>query len=135
MSESERREGDGKKPALAYIAGATGFVLTLGLIGFVGWQAVIGPDAPAPSVTVATRQIRPASAGYVVEIEARNTTSVTAAAVQIEAELDIPGSDPMTSNLTLDYVPGHSTRKAGVYFPVNPARGTLKIRALGYAAP
>lgn len=124
-----------KPPPLAMIAGAIGFVLTLGLIGFIGWEAFHRAQARVPAVEVQAGEVHRTERGYVLEFDARNTTSHTAAAVQVEATLTAAGAKPVVSSVTLDYIPGHSTRKGGIFLPIDPSSGDLKLRALGYAKP
>ena len=133
MADNDSKRG--KIPPLAILTGAIGFVLTAGLIGFIGWEALHRTQAEAPKVTVEQGQVFRAPGGFVVEIEARNTTAHTAAAVEVEATLTTPGAKPIVSSVTLDYVPGHSTRKGGVFLPTDPRSGKLELRALGYAKP
>lgn len=135
MREENRDSSSSEKPTLAYVAGGIGLILTLSLLGFIGWEAVIRSEGPAPSVTVEAKQVRPTAGGYLVEIEVRNTTAATAADVQVEAELAVPGSKAVVSSVTFDYVPGNSIRKGGIYLPADPATGSLKVRALGYTKP
>ena len=64
-----------------------------------------------------------------------NLSPATAAAVQIEGEL-VEGERVLaTSQVTLDYVPGNSERRGGLFFRENPQAYDLEIRALGYAKP
>lgn len=133
--DREKQTTDDGKPVLEYVAGAVGFLLTLGLIGFIGHEALVRPEGQLPNITVSQTEVRAMGAGYQIGFEARNEASVTAAAVQIEAILEVPGADPVVSGVTIDYVPGKSTRSGGIFLPVDPASGTLRLRALGYSQP
>ena len=72
---------------------------------------------------------QPAGTGWVVEFEARNLSPVTAAQVTIEGRL----ADGETATATIDYVPGRSARRGGLFFSREP-RGA-ELRALGYQDP
>ena len=63
------------------------------------------------------------------------TAAATAAAVQIEGELLDGERVIATSQVTLDYVPGNSERRGGLFFREDPEAHGLKVRALGYAEP
>lgn len=131
---TSERPDDGK-PVLEYVAGAIGLALTLGLIGFIGHEALVRPEEEFPHVTVRQTEIRAQGNAFQVGFEAQNKTSATAAGVQVEAVLNVPGAAPMVSSVTIDYVPGKSTRAGGIFLPVDPASGTLRLRALGYSRP
>lgn len=124
-----------KLPSLAILAGGIGFLLSAALIGYIGWEAVRSAEAKVPMVVVEAGEVHRVASGFVVEFEARNTTAHSAAAVEVEATLEVPGAEPVTSGVTLDYVPGHSTQKGGIFLPRDPRTGRLEIRALGYARP
>jgi uncharacterized protein (TIGR02588 family) len=40
-----------------------------------------------------------------------------------------------SSEVTIDYVPGEATRRAGIYFSRDPRLHRLEIRAKGYDIP
>jgi len=116
-------------PLLEWIASALGLVLTLGVMAAIGRDAFASSAALAPDIAVAATGVRRSGAGFLVEFEARNLSPITAAQVTIEGKL--PGGE--TSMATIDYVPGRSSRRGGLYFGEDP-RGA-RLRALGYQAP
>ena len=131
---SEKQEKDVAKPVLEWIAVALGLAVTLGLLGFVGWQALSSSKEEPPRIVVETGKVHPYSGGWVVEVTARNLSPATAAGVEIEGTLTHAGKQT-TATATLDYVPGHSTREAGLFLTEDPGAGQLEVRATGYAAP
>jgi uncharacterized protein (TIGR02588 family) len=130
----DTRKQDGT-PVLEWISAAIGLVLTLAMLGFIAWQAGKRTGEEPPAIKVHVQQILSAGDGYVVEFAARNLSPATAAAVQIEGELVEGERVIATSQVTLDYVPGNSERRGGLFFRENPRAYDLEIRALGYAKP
>lgn len=122
------------KPALEWVAAAIGLLLSLAIFGFVGWQAVTAPERQPAMVVVEPGPVTPFPGGWVVEVTARNLSPKTAAAVQIEGTLRRGGSETKATAM-LDYVPGNSTRRGGLFLPEDPGSGTLEVRALGYSSP
>lgn len=132
---ADTRQKQARRPVLAYLAGAVGLVLTLCLIGFVGWQAALRTGSQNPDIVVVATEVRPASSGFEVAFEARNRSAATAAAVDIEATLEIAGMEPATSRVAIDYIPGKSVARGGLLLPADPRKGRLTLRALGYSEP
>jgi uncharacterized protein (TIGR02588 family) len=110
-------------------------LLTLAIIGVIGWDALQGGREQPPSIEATIKRIAPAAGGFVVEVALHNRSSSTAAAVEVEGELKNGGETLETSGATLDYVPGMSTRRAGLFFTQDPRQRDLKVRALGYVEP
>lgn len=131
-SGEERRA----RPLVEWIAGGVGLVLTLALLGFVGWQAVSAPEQVAPAIAVRVTAISPQpGGGHVVEIAATNRSAQTAAGVEVEGTVTAADGQAETSTTTFDYVPGHSEAQGGLFFTADPAGGVLTVRALGYRRP
>lgn len=131
-----RTASDDKLPRIAILAGIVGFILTAGLIGFIALQALRGTsDARTPELTVQAGRIHPTPGGYLVEVEARNHSPRTAAAVEVEATLEMQGAQSVTSIISLDYVPGNSSKAGGIVLPTDPRAGVLTLRVTGYAEP
>ena len=122
-------------PLLEWIAAGVGLLLTLGVAGVIGREALNGETDELPVIAVATTRIAPAASGYVLGFEASNKTGGTAAAVEIEAVLTDGDAIVETGKATLDYVPGHGKVKGGVFFAKDPRRHHLQIRALGFQIP
>jgi len=118
-----------KPPLLEWIASALGLLLIFGVMGVVARDAFNGSAAMAPDISIAATRVRQAGAGFLLEFEARNLSPVTAAQVTIEGKLP----DGETSMATIDYVPGRSTRRGGLFFSRDP-RGA-ELRALGFQDP
>ena len=118
-----------KPPLLEWIASAVGLVLILCVVAVIARDAFNGSAGMAPDVTVTATRIRPSGTGFLVEFEARNLSPVTAAQLTIEGKLP----DGETSNATIDYVPGRSVRRGGLFFSTEP--NGVELRALGYQDP
>ena len=124
-----------REPLLEWVAAAIGLVLTLGILAIIGREALSGEVDQAPAVEVRVERLVQTPAGFVVEIAATNRSGATAAAVGIEGVLKNGEAKVETSGTTFDYVPGHATRKGGLFFKEDPRRHKLEVRALGYQAP
>jgi uncharacterized protein (TIGR02588 family) len=118
-----------KPPLLEWIASAVGLVLILGVMAVIARDAFNASADMAPDVTVTAIRMRPSGTGFLVEFEARNRSPVTAAQLTIEGKL--PGGE--TSTATIDYVPGRSVRRGGLFFSTEP--NGVELRALGYQDP
>ncbi len=119
---------------LEWLAAAIGFALLLFVVGVIGREALLGEGRQPPAIVVQAKRILAVERGYLVEFEATNRTSGTAAAVTIEGEV-ADGADSETSTVTLDYVAGNAKVKGGLFFTGDPRGRRLEIRALGYQEP
>lgn len=135
MANSKRRDAKGqKKPPLEWAAALIGLIITLALLGFVGWQALTSPKNAPPAIVVTAERVMRVEGGYVVEVAARNRSPSTAADVQVEGTLG-EGADAPKSNVVFPYVPGRSERRGGLFFTEDPRGKGLEVRALGYTRP
>jgi uncharacterized protein (TIGR02588 family) len=135
MSGQHDKRQDSGTPVLEWIAAAIGLILTLAMLGFIGWQAWKSTGEELPAIEVRIQRIVPAAGGFVAEFAAANLSPATAAAVQIEGELREGERVVATSQVTLDYVPGNSEQRGGLFFRENPQAYGFEVRALGYAKP
>jgi len=125
-----------REPLLEWIAAGIGLVLTLGILTVIGREALSGEAERPPAVEVRAERVVPvATGGFVVEVAATNRSAATAALVGIEGRLRSGDSAVETSSVTFDYVPGHATRRGGLFFREDPRAHSLELRALGYQAP
>ena len=122
-------------PLLEWIAAIAGAAITLALLGFVLFKAVTATPADPAAVTLRATGVFSTSGGYVVEIEAHNRTDSTAAGLRIQGVLRSGGGELETSDTTLSYVPGRSTRRGALIFTRDPRRHALELRATGYEKP
>ena len=128
-------EDRGRKPFLEWFAASLVLVLTLALLGFIGWNAIQQQQEHAPAISVRVESIEQSGNGWLVRFAARNAAPATAAEVRIEGELRRPGAEMESSAVTLDYLPGGSALKGGLMFAHDPRRGRLTLRPLGYVEP
>lgn len=135
VSDRQDKRQDSGTPILEWIAAAIGLLLTLAMLGFIGWQAWRSTGEEFPAIKLQVQRIVPATDGWIVEIVALNLSAATAAAVQIEGELTDGEHLVATSQATLDYIPGNSEQRGGLFFREDPRAHVLKVRALGYAKP
>ncbi len=121
-------------PWLEWLAAGLGLILVLGLFGMIGWQVFNGATTP-PAITVEVEDMAPVEGGYRVLFRARNGAGEAAAQVEIEGKVSGPGTENETSRVVLDYIPGRSIRRGGLFFTRDPRAGVLTVRATGFAEP
>ena len=132
--ESQTEKVAPQVPWLEWVASGIGLVLVLGVFGSIGWQLFKGATMP-PVITVEVENVAPVEGGHRVLFRARNRAGEAAAQVEIEGTVSTAGSDPETSRVVFDYIPGHSQRQGGLFFSRDPLSGELSLRATGFADP
>lgn len=134
--ESKAANDPERQPTTACEAvfAALGLILVLGTIGFLVYRGATSGTHP-PEIRIVQRAVTPQQGGYVLEVDVRNTGDRTAAALTLEGELELPGGKKETSDVSLDYVPSNSHRRAGFFFEHDPQKYAVKLRAKGYQEP
>ncbi len=123
-----------RTPWLEWVAAGLGLVLTIGVVGVIGREALVG-DRSAPAIALRATGVEKTAQGYVLTVEATNTGGRPAAQVLVEGELAIAGAEPETAEATFDYIPGRSSRLGGLFFKDDPAAGALVLSSRGYVQP
>lgn len=118
--------------------GAEWVTFTIACAILVALGAVIvartGDDAPAEPIAAQAGPIIRSAAGYEVPVEVRNTGGLTAAEVQVRAELTI--DDEVTeSDQVVDFLAGDDTADLTFVFEDDPADGELVVEVTGYSTP
>jgi uncharacterized protein (TIGR02588 family) len=124
-----------RRPTVEWIAAGLGLVLTLGMLGFIGWQALHMPKQTAPRIDVRVASVTRSGAGHVVEIRVVNNSPKSAAGVEVQGTLSRTGNPDEQSSTTFAYVPGGSEVRGGLFFTADPGAGDLRVRPLGYEEP
>ena len=132
MAGSKRKAAGSR---LEWTTAIVGGIIALALLGLIAWEAMSGGDRGPPVVELRVERVTATAGGYVVEIEARNRGSRTAAALEVEGTLRSGEATVETSRAVLDYLPGKSRRGLGLIFTRNPAEHQLEIRPTGYEEP
>jgi len=121
-------------PSLEWLASGVGLLLTVGVFGLIGWQA-LNDASSSPVITVETTEVSPVAGGYRVIVRAHNTGGAVASQVRIEGTLSRNNGSNEVGDVVLDNIPGHSTREGGLFFTQDPRSGGLTVRAAGFAKP
>jgi uncharacterized protein (TIGR02588 family) len=132
MADTKSRSG---APALEWIAAGIGLMLILGVFAILAREALGGEADQLPAIEVTAGRMTSSGAGFVVEFRAVNRSGGTAAAVEIEGQLESEGAVVETSTAVVDYVAGHGTVEGGLYFSRDPRKYPVKLRALGFQTP
>jgi len=116
-----------------WVAAALSAALVFPAIGYMAYEGWTEPDTP-PRIEIVVDTVLAFPDGYLVEFEAHNRGHTTAAALLVEGELR-GGGEPETAEVTIDFVPAESMRRAGLFFSRDPRRHRLEIRPKGYDLP
>lgn len=122
------------EPWLEWITSSVGVLVTVTLLILLGWGAWIQDDTP-PALVIQTGTVAEHEGGYTLPFSVRNISGSTAARVGIEGVLTEGDRVVETAQARLDYVPGYSTRKGGLFFSNDPRGYRLQVRPLGYEEP
>lgn len=121
--------------ALEWAIAALGLVLVVVTLALTLRDALDPTDAPPAIVVRADSVIALPGTGFLVRFTAENRGDRTAASVPVAGALRLAADSTETAEATLDYVPGHSRRRGGLYFRSDPRRGALELRAGGFQDP
>lgn len=109
--------------------------LVLAAAGFLVYEGM-RPQHPAV-FNVRTEAVRQAENAYYVPLFVTNTGTRSAQSLHLEVRLDEKQGGKLVekSELTLEWVPAHSQRRAVAAFEHDPAKYDLKVRVQGYEEP
>jgi uncharacterized protein (TIGR02588 family) len=137
MARNKSRKGTAQaasKPVLEWVASISGLMIVAGLAAVLSWEGLKQTEA-LPAVLIEQGRIMESRHSYTVEFVARNITGVTASDVLVEGVLRRNGEIVETAQSRMDYVPGSSVRRGGLFFTRDPREHDLALRALGYSEP
>ena len=121
------------KNALEWSVFAVSFLLVVGLIAVLAFEAAVWTERPPELTTrLATPEIK--NGQVTVTVEVTNHGDVAAADVRIELTRTTAGIDHHTFVL-VDFVPRHGTRRGHASFPLEGEAGSVKVAGIGFAEP
>ena len=131
--QEDKRQVNGIPP-LEWAVAVVGLLLVLSTIGYLLYQAVAGDESP-PNFAFVVHEIVEREGGFLVEFSAKNVGGSAASAVMVEGVLRSGDETVETGEVTIDYIPAGSERRAGLFFTEDPAAYELVIRPLGFQEP
>jgi uncharacterized protein (TIGR02588 family) len=135
--EDSRDEDGGTHGAQSrweWIAAVASSLLVLAVVGYLLYDAVARPDTP-PAMEVRADTVLRAGGVWLVEFSVHNRGHRTAADVHVQGELREGERTVESGEAAVDYVPGESVRRGGLYFRADPRAYRLELRASGYQEP
>ena len=132
--QEERRQQPQDVPATEWAAALIGVIIISAALIALLYEGA-GRSASPPQIRISVLSVEPRERGYLVQMRVANTGTSTAAQLVVEGTL-IPGvGQEENRQITIDYVPGGSERRAGLFFTSDPNKGQLEIVAVGYQDP
>ncbi len=92
-------------------------------------------EETAAEIRFSVDEIKPLQRGFHVAISAHNMGTATLADLHVSARVLSGEQELERADLTIDYLPGRSMRKGGLYLDNDPRAHRLEVRAEGYQAP
>jgi uncharacterized protein (TIGR02588 family) len=132
--DEAKNQNRGTTPALEWLAAAIGFLLVVGTIGFLVYDALTEKDTP-PQINVEVKEIIQQEKGFLVKFEVENKGDNHASEVEVEGKLMQGEKEKESSTVGIGYAPSHSKKSGGLYFTENPREYQLKLRVPGYNEP
>ena len=121
-------------PFWEWVVAAIGLLLVLGSLGYLLLQAARGEGGP-PQPVIEVLATEPQGERFLVRLQVRNAGGNPAAALRIEGTLRRDGQAIESSEVELDYLPGNSTREAGLFFDHDPRSHRLQLAPRSWRAP
>lgn len=133
-SKSGRHTEHDQPHWIEWVAGMLSLVLILGIIGWVGYEAVTRTDEP-PALSVTLIGTESGPSGHRVTFEVENGSTATAAAVVLHGEITDNGEIVEEAEVTFDYVPSQSKAGGALMFQTDPTGKQITIRPVGFTDP
>ncbi len=123
-----------KYTPLEIVIASLGFIIVIYILSFTIYEALSDDKVP-PSIQIKHEKITKVESGYLVSLLIINLGDETAQNLIIEGNLKSGENEIEKSIFTLDYLPSHSSKEAGIYFQKNPSFYKLTITPIGYQKP
>ena len=123
-----------RTPIAEWLAAGLGFVLTIGVIGYLLGETLHDRASP-PSLYARAEPAQRTDGGYVLPVVVSNSSYATAAGVGIRGTLKQNGEIVEERKATFTYVPGRGEARGGLVFQRDPAGLDLRVAAEGYEEP
>ena len=134
MAKQKRADSTSEVPSWSWVTATIGLVLVTASIGFMLYQAFV-VDEFAPEIVIEAEEIVPNGNGYLVKLRVTNHGGMVVAGLVVEGTLKDGGEIVETSEVTINYVPAGSQRKAGLFFTKDPRELSIELRAKSYQEP
>jgi uncharacterized protein (TIGR02588 family) len=121
-------------PKLERILGAVGAALVIASAGFLTYRGLTDEARPGALVVTVT-EIRDVGDQYVATFAVHNRGAETLSQLHMVARVMDGETELESAPAVIDYLPAHSTQKAGVYLRHDPRRYRLEITPGGYMEP
>ena len=113
---------------------ALGALLVAGTLVFLVIAALRGDNTP-PSPELRVTGIRQQDTHWLVQVQARNRGHAAAANLRVRGVLKDGEREVEEAETEFQYVPGGSSREAGLFFTTDPRRLRLELSARSYPQP
>ncbi|MDB5751488.1 MAG: hypothetical protein JWP65_1909 [Ramlibacter sp.] len=124
----------GPPPFWEWMVAGLGLLLVLACLGYLVVQALAGPPTP-PDPKIDVVAVHAQGGRFLVELRVTNSGRATAEALKIGGDLKQGDTVLEHSETEFQFLPGESSRQAGLFFVRDPRRFTLELQAVSYQAP
>jgi uncharacterized protein (TIGR02588 family) len=121
-------------PKLERILGAVGAALLIASAGFLAYRALTDEAHPGELLVTVT-EVHDVGDAYVATFAVHNQGAQTLSQLHLVARVMDGEAELESVPALIDYLPAHSTQKAGVYLRHDPRRYRLEITPGGYMEP
>lgn len=133
-NKSKKAQGGGEISRVEWILGGLSAVIVLTVIGLLLYEGIRGTGSPA-EIAFEVDSVMATPHGFLLEFEAINSGESTAAELLIEGEVRTGAGVTERSEVTIDYLPAKSRRRAWLFFRANPSEHHFEIRQKGFDSP
>lgn len=120
------------RPTIEWVFAAVSGVLVLGLVAFLGYQALFGERGPA-NLVVSIERVERMDNGTMVTVAVANRGDKAAASVTVDAALSAAAGEVPAKQISFDYIAAHAIRRGAFLFPKAISAKDLDIAVGGYS--
>ena len=117
-----------------WLVAAIGLVLVLASLAYLAWHGLLEKaEPPRPQIRVLDVQAQ--QGRFLVRVRVHNHGSVTAAKLRVTAQLRRGGQVVEDREVEFDYLPGESSREAGLFFDRDPRGFEMVVTPASFQQP
>lgn len=129
-----KRTGTDEIPLSEWMVSAVGLILVLGSLSFLLYKAIVVERVP-PAIAGRLMESMKTDDGFLAKVEVVNRGGEAVSALTVKGEMKTLSQDTVVREVIVDYLPAHSSRTIGMFFPEQPDPASLRITFGGYSEP